>query len=136
MNEIKREMIEIFDPLKHDWMNYLVNDDLTYHHIVKKENNGKRSIDNGALLTQRAHTYLHYIENIDIDLYDKINDVFKEINAQRKAPNFNQKIRIELLLFEFELLHCNKIVKKKENRGKDRYKIATLRRIKSQLGVN
>ena len=134
--EIKKELLEIFKPYYHDWMNYIVdNEEITYHHIKKEEDGGEYSLDNGALLTHRAHDYLHYIEKVDSDIYKEINKVFKEINESREKPTYNQKLKIELLLFEFELKNCDRIIKKKERiEKKRRPKEATLRRIRCQLG--
>ena len=66
---------------------------------VKAENGGKITIDNSALLTQRAHNYLHLIERIDIDIYNRINAVLKEINENKSEPTIIQrkKILINLL---------------------------------------
>jgi len=52
MKQITREMLKIYQPLSNmDWMNYrLVRKDLTFHHIVKRENQGKQEISNGCLL--------------------------------------------------------------------------------------
>ncbi len=134
--EIRKELIETFKPLYYDWMNYKVlNEDITYHHIVKEENGGPYSLDNGALLTHRAHDYLHYIEKIDYDTYNEINMALKEINESKCEPSYNMRLKIELLLFLFELKNCDKIIKKKEKiESKRRSKEATLRRIRNQLG--
>ena len=51
---------------------------LTYHHIKKKEEGGKKTIENGALLTADAQSYLHYIERKDINVYNQINSVLKK----------------------------------------------------------
>ena len=52
MNKIKEEMIKIYNTYTLDLMDYYVEgNDLTYHHIVKAENGGKITIDNGDLLT-------------------------------------------------------------------------------------
>ena len=134
--EVKKELLEIFNPRYHDWMNYIIdNEEITYHHIQKEEDGGEYTLDNGALLTHRAHDYLHYIEKVDSDIYEEINKVFKEINESREKPTYNQKLKIELLLFEFELKNCDRIIKKKEKIEKERRpKEATLRRIRCQLG--
>ena len=102
MNKVKEEMIKIYNTYTLDWMDYYVEEnDLTYHHIVKAENGGKITIDNGALLTQRAHNYLHLIERIDIDIYNRINAVLKELNENKSEPTIIQRKKIDLLLYEF-----------------------------------
>lgn len=53
------QMLKIYKPISGlDWMNYkLVRKDLTFHHIIKAEHQGKRVISNGALLMPVAlHT--------------------------------------------------------------------------------
>ena len=45
---------------------------LTYHHIKKKCDGGKVTIDNGALLNREAHDFLHYQETHDIQLYSDL----------------------------------------------------------------
>lgn len=89
-----------------DWMNYkLVKKDLTYHHIVKREDGGKQEIDNGALLMPIAHQYLHIIEYKDIKTYNAINKIFKFINEQQYEPTLDQRQIIEYLLRQFEEEH-------------------------------
>lgn len=89
MNDIKALMIEIYETYKYDWMNFKIDDEeVTYHHIIKEENGGKVTLDNGALLTSRAHEYLHMIERMDLDIYEMINKIFKNINDQKHAPTY------------------------------------------------
>ena len=128
-------MIKIYNTYTMDWMNYLIIDEeLTYHHIKKVEEEGKTTLDNGALLTNRAHEYLHKIERLDKDIYNKINNVFKEINTSKQEPTKEQRLIIDLLLYEFELRNVNKIIKKKANIGKKRHFLVHQKRIDSQLG--
>ena len=137
MKNIKEEMIKIYNTYKLDWMNYIIiNNDLTYHHIIKIEEGGKTTIDNGALLTQRAHNYLNIIEKTDIDIYNRINKILKEINNNKSEPTIVQRQKIDLLLFEFEIKNVDKIIKKKENLGKNRIVVAHKRRINSQNAIN
>lgn len=107
MNPISREMLKIYKPYSNaDWMNYkLVRGDITYHHIEKRVNGGKRTIENGALLMPIAHQYLHMIEYREIEIYEIINRVFKMINEQQHEPTTEQRRLIEQLLVEFEKAH-------------------------------
>ena len=107
MKQIKREMLEIYKPISNlDWMNYkLVKKDVTFHHIVKRENDGKMSIENGCLLMPVAHQYLHLIECKDIETYNAINKIFSYVNQQRYEPTTEQRQIIEYLLQEFEKVH-------------------------------
>ena len=109
MTEITKEMLKIYKPYSNmDWMNYkLVRKDLTFHHIVKRENGGKREISNGALLIPVAHQYLHLIEYKDKETYNAINKIFYYINQQRYEPTREQRGIIEYLLQEFEKVHKN-----------------------------
>ncbi len=135
MNKVKEEMIKIYNTYTLDWMDYYVEgNDLTYHHIVKAENGGKITIDNGALLTQRAHNYLHLIERIDIDIYNRINAVLKEINENKSEPTIIQRKKIDLLLYEFEVKNADRILNKKEKKVKNIDVKAHKKRIKSQMG--
>ena len=55
-----------------------------------------------------------YLENefYDKSLYNRINDLLKEINAQKSPPTPNQNQRMELLLLEFELSYAKDLKKK------------------------
>ena len=107
MKQISKTMLKIYKPYSNlDWMNYrLVKKDISFHHIQKRENGGKREIDNGALLMPVAHQYLHLIECKDIDTYITINKIFKMVNQQQYEPTTEQRQFIEYLLSEFESVH-------------------------------
>ena len=109
MANITKEMLHLYKPISNlDWMNYkLIKKDVTYHHIIKKEDGGKKTIDNGALLIPVAHQYLHLIECKDIETYFAINKIFKYINQQKYEPTLEQREIIEYLLQEFEKVHKN-----------------------------
>lgn len=116
MDRLKKEMLKIYKPLSHlDWMNYtLVKRDVTYHHIIKQESGGERTIENGALLMPIAHQYLHLIECKDNDTYVAINKIFKYVNEQRHEPTREQRDIVEYLLGEFERVHA----RDKSSKGK------------------
>ena len=107
MKQVTKEMIEIYKPLDLDWMNYRVTrqNPITFHHIKKAEHGGLYTFDNGALLTETGHRYLHIIEYKEIKLYDMLNKMFEIINRQRHAPTQEQREIIEYLLNEFYNLH-------------------------------
>lgn len=109
MKQITKEMLHIYKPISNlDWMNYkLVRKDLTFHHIVKREDGGKPIITNGALLMPVAHQYLHLIEYKDIETYNAINKIFGIVNQQEYEPTREQREIIEYLLKEFEKVHRN-----------------------------
>ena len=106
---ITREMIKIYKPLGRDWLNYKVTqaNPLTFHHIQKKCDGGKETLDNGCLLTQVGHQFVHLIECRDKETYLLLNKMFKMINEQRAAPTQEQREIIEYLLREFEKVHKN-----------------------------
>ena len=111
MQRITRNMLEIYKPLSGlDWMNYKIvrKEDLTFHHIVKRENGGKNRINNGALLMPIPHQYLHLIECIDFTTYETLNNVFAAINRQGHEPTFEERFAIESLLYNFEYRYKDK----------------------------
>lgn len=124
MDKITKEMIKIYQPLDYDWMNYKINrnSNLTYHHIIKDCNGGKRSIENGALLIEVAHQYLHLIECKDIDIYIGINKMFEMINKQKSSPTKEQRETIESMLLYFEYKHRNDKNSKGKNLIQYKYK--------------
>ena len=107
MKQIKKEMLKIYKPISNlDWMNYkLVKKDITFHHIVKAENKGKRVIENGALLMPVSHQYLHLIENMELQTFEELNKILKEINTQQREPYQCQREDIEGILQDFEDKH-------------------------------
>lgn len=110
MNKIVKEMIDIYIPNSNlDWMNYKITrkNDLTFHHILKKMDGGKKCIENGALLLSNppSHQYLHLIECRDIETYKMINKVFEIVNKQQHEPTKDQREIIEYLLQDFEYHH-------------------------------
>lgn len=109
MKEVTKEMIKIYKPLDLDWMNYRVTrqNPITFHHIIKREHGGLYTFDNGALLTETGHRYLHIIEYKEAKIFDMLNKMFEIINRQRHAPTQEQREIIEYLLNEFYELHKN-----------------------------
>lgn len=101
-------MLKIYKPISGlDWLNYKIvrTDALTYHHIKKRANGGKKSIENGAILTQIGHRYLNLIECQDIETYELLNNMFRIVNEQRIEPTHEQRLAIEYLLRQFESEH-------------------------------
>lgn len=107
MDRIKIEMLKIYKPISGlDWLNYkLVRSDVTYHHILRRTNGGKKTIENGALLMPVAHQYLHLIESKDINTYITINKIFEYINQQKYEPTQEQREILEYMLRQFEYQH-------------------------------
>ena len=110
MKAITAELIRIYQPDDIDWMGYytLCKDDFSFHHIIKKCDGGPYHIDNGALLNRdTAHPYLHLIEVKDLDMFDYINKILKDINTQRYSPTKKQLLAIRSVLESFEREHCS-----------------------------
>lgn len=123
MREMLKEMLKIYTPLTNlDWMNYkLIKSQITFHHIRKQCDGGKRKITNGALLMPHSHEYLHIIEYKDIKTYEMINKLFKIINTQLHEPDLEQRNIIEYLLLEFEEKHKKDLNSKGKILIKDKY---------------
>ena len=107
MDKTRIEMLEIYKPISGlDWLNYkLVKDKVTFHHIKKRDNGGKKVVNNGALLMPVAHQYLHLIESKDMNIYIGINKIFEYINQQQYEPTAEQRQMLEYLLLQFESQH-------------------------------
>lgn len=54
-------------------LTYLKND-LTYHHLTKKERGGKASVENGCVANHDAHDFIHWNEHHDYCIYELINE--------------------------------------------------------------
>ena len=76
-------MLRIYKPLSNlDWLNYrLVKKDLTFHHIVKRVDGGRETMDNGAILMPIPHQYLHIIEFKDWKTYKHINLIYNAVSS-------------------------------------------------------
>lgn len=48
--------------------------DLTRHHIIKKEHGGSSNVNNLALIIKEIHQWLHHLEHCDIELYILVNE--------------------------------------------------------------
>lgn len=110
VSQLIKDMRTIYRIRHHDFMGYTFStiDDLTYHHIIKRCDGGKKSIDNGALLVgDTAHPYLHVIEDRDYDMYVYINKILKTINSQHSTPTKAQLLAIRQVLLQFEKEHSN-----------------------------
>lgn len=106
-----KEMIKYYYPYSGlDWLNYQIKDmenfsDVTYHHIIPKREHSKKDMKNGALLVAVSHQYLHLIEQMEIETFDDLNKILKDINTQKREPYHYQREDIEGLLQDFEDRH-------------------------------
>ena len=106
-----KEMIKYYYPYSGlDWLNYRIKDmenfsDITYHHIIARRLHSKKDMSNGALLTGVSHQYLHLIENMELQTFEELNKILKEINTQQREPYQFQREDIEGILLDFESKH-------------------------------
>ena len=116
MKNILIVMSQIYLPNGVDWMDYDITKEnqLTYHHIIKKENNGIYCKDNGAMLTNCAHVLLHYYERHDPHTYMLLNGIFKDLNNHNKPPD-------ESYWHELDKIYKNINAEKMPIRSKKRY---------------
>lgn len=86
VTDIKHKMIEIYGD--NCWMGYKVSrkNQYTFHHIKEKRNGGKEVIENGALLTRKAHDDLNELESEKRILYKKLNELFTMLNKTQAPP--------------------------------------------------
>lgn len=109
MKQITKLMVNMYNLKGIDFAGYKVSKDnpYTYHHLVKRCHGGIETIENGAVLTKDSHLYLHIIESRDLELYNYINNVLKQINEQGHEPLLRQILAIDYLLKLFEMDHMN-----------------------------
>ena len=107
MKKILNLMIGYYNLQGIDFMGYKVNkhNPYTYHHILKRCHGGNETLENGAVLTKSSHQYLHIIETRDLEIYNQINNVLKQINEQGFAPLERQLLAIDYILRIFESEH-------------------------------
>lgn len=120
MSGTLQAMLKIWNMNTMDWLGYNNEEKYSYHHIIKKSDGGLVRIDNGAVLHQSSHSYLHTIEYYDLDKYIFLNGILKAINEQKTMPSIEQLKQVKLVLKEFQneyegkLSHKNKLIIKKE----------------------
>ena len=88
MNEDIEKMINIYNTYEYDWMGDKINtpNDLTRHHIVKKQYDGESNISNYALLTSSSHHLIHFLETNYNKEYKNINELLLNLNRSGKPP--------------------------------------------------
>lgn len=122
MDNILKTLINIYNMNEIDWLGYKLQDRFSYHHIIKKCDGGKRTLDNGAVLFQTSHSYLHTIENYDIEKYILLNKILKDINMQRYMSTEEQLRQIDYILSQFENDYEDYISSRDKKIIKDEYK--------------
>lgn len=99
------ELSQIFDIKDIDFLGYPITKDnpLQYHHIIFKQNGGKTTIDNGALLTSKSHSLFHKIVNNEYITSKKITREFKKLNESKMPPTVEYYEKIKELLIEYQI---------------------------------
>lgn len=103
MKKIVVNMIRIYQIRDRDWMSFKIcsSRSLTYHHIIKVEDGGKTIVNNGAILTKKAHDFLHCIEHNEFKIYSEINDLFHIINTNVNKCSKNELEHIRFLIIKY-----------------------------------
>lgn len=106
MNSVLRELIEIYKPGDIDWMGFHKpsKQNFTYHHIVEKRNGGEKTLENGAILTQKSHRLLNDIDEKAHEYYDYINHEFRLLNDSKMPPSEDYYTNMARLVFEAQLV--------------------------------
>ena len=86
-NEVKHskvlsKMIDVYEPDGEDWMGFKLSSDnqYTFHHIRERRCGGREEVENGAILTNRAHQFLNHLDCYHKDAYNAYQEIFKRIN--------------------------------------------------------
>ena len=100
MNKEILQMMDIYNTFNIDWMGDIIKSpsDLTRHHIIKKQHNGKNNINNYALLTTSSHHLIHYLEINYNKEYNLINKLLLELNQSKKEPTEEYYSQIKNIL--------------------------------------
>ena len=102
MSDMLKLMIRIWEMNTMDWLGYDNLEKYSFHHLIKKSDGGQKIISNGAVLHQNSHSYLHTIENYDLDKYIYLNTILRAVNEQMTMPTIEQLKQIKLVLKEFQ----------------------------------
>lgn len=74
-NEAKKELLLLYGA---KCMLTDITKDLNYHHTLhKKCDGGKETIENGSIISRKAHNFVHTLEKSDIALYREINEALR-----------------------------------------------------------
>lgn len=105
----------IYNPDGFDWMNFKVTKDnpYTYHHIIEKKHGGKKTVENGAILTFDAHSLLNLLDRYCPVEYEALQNIFRRINASNEPPTSEMMQEIDLILYQVLFTHKSDLIKKK-----------------------
>lgn len=73
---------------------------LTYHHICEKQYGGKATVENGALLTEEHHIWLH---KQPPEVKAKLNIAFQEFKRQKDQELEVQYVDLKQIPFELNI---------------------------------
>lgn len=73
---------------------------LTYHHIHEKQYGGKATVENGALLTEEHHIWLH---KQPPEIKSKLNMAFQELKRRKDLELEVQYVDLEQIPFELNV---------------------------------
>lgn len=100
VSELKKEMIEVYG--NYCWINDMWlprrKDILTLHHILERRNGGKTLWENSALLSNRSHQYLNYLDYYEHNKYKELNGLFIELNRTYMPPTTEYYDEVKLIL--------------------------------------
>lgn len=89
--------------LGYDFMGYTFDSkkELSYHHIKTKQQKGKTTYENGAILNRiTSHNYIHVIEAYEYELFEEISEELKREHKDGITKEHLQTIRQILEYFE------------------------------------
>lgn len=129
MNNTLKTMIKLWNMDTMDWLGYDNLERYSFHHIKKKCNGGEQTVNNGAVLHQSSHTYLHVIEHYDYEKYFILNNILKDINRQRYMPTIDQLKEIRNILLTFEKDFDGKLSSREKPIIKKEYKLDLTQRL-------
>ena len=106
MKAVVERLIERHGTYGEDWMGFELkrSNPLTYHHIKKDCDKGKKTMENGALLSRKGHRFLNCLEIAYPDLYEEWNALFVEINRTKAPLTETHKQKIKTLRRKGELI--------------------------------
>ena len=110
MNEDIWLMAKIYDTYEYDWLGDEINSlsDLTRHHIVKREDGGENGISNYALLTEKSHIFIHFLEDHYYKEYVYLNKMFLDLNRSLMPPTEKYYEEIHKVVKRIRKLEKNK----------------------------
>ena len=116
MGKLNDRLFYDFDLHKtgYDFMGYTFDDkkELSYHHIQTKQDKGKTTYENGALLNRlTSHNYIHTIEEYEYELFMELSQILKD-EHKCKAITKEHLQEIRLILEYFECKYNNQYTKR------------------------